>query len=211
MKNILSILLVSMILFGCSNRKTENRETKKRIMSELTILKGLVYNEGELYTGEVWDEYNSNIWDKIDPLHFPTFDGLSPKITIGYNGYYKDGKRHGNWEYFDQNMMNTENPDGFVRYKETYKEGIIEEVLVWDIIGEKIRKERYKNRKRHGKWEHYLSDKDWITINYIDGLESNIKLFIDGEEESFSDVIIGGEPFNQYINNIKTLEGKSIL
>ena len=206
MKNILSILLVSIIVFGCSDTKTENRETKKRIMSELTILNGLVYNEGELYTGEVWDKYNSKIWDKIDPSHSSMFEGFSPTITIGYNGSYKDGKRHGNWEYYDQNMMNTENPDRFVRYKETYKEGIIEEVLVWDIMGE-----RYKNGKRHGNWEYYFSDKEWITINYTDGLESYRKLFINGEEESFQDIIIGNESLNRVFKNIKVLEGKSIL
>jgi antitoxin component YwqK of YwqJK toxin-antitoxin module len=182
MKKILSILLISMILFGCSDRKIE-----KRIMSELTLLNGLVYNEGELYTGEVWDKYNVKIWDKMNPSIWPDFDGLrNLTIPIGYNGYYKEGKRHGDWEYYYPNVRKAfvEFADsiqiqstrpiksaGFVRYKETYKNGLIVEVLVFNHLEEKVRKEKYENGKRHGIWEYYISidEKDRLEVNYKNG------------------------------------------
>jgi len=249
MRNILSILLISVVLFSCSD--------KKIITSELTNANGLVYNEDGLYTGKVWDIYNHKIWEKIDPWSgiggWDITKEMNGTVTIGYTGYYKGGKKSGNWKFYYPDYTNIRKAfgefeeidksiaapisksGGFVRYQETYKEGIIIEVLVFNHLGEKVRKEKYENGKRHGIWEYYISGSEIFQINYkngevvvweglvgLDGYPDKngiftripeIKLFINGKETSTSDILIGGESVRSYDfdQNIKVLEGKSIL
>ena len=74
MRNILSILLIYVVLFSCSD--------KKIITSELTNANGLVYNEDGLYTGKVWDVYNHKIWDKIDSWLIPGINIAKFKTMI---------------------------------------------------------------------------------------------------------------------------------
>ena len=249
MRNILSILLISVVLFSCSD--------KKIITSELTNANGLVYNEDGLYTGKVWDIYNHKIWEKIDPWSgiggWDITKEMNGTVTIGYTGYYKVGKKSGNWKFYYPDYTNIRKAfgefeeidksiaapisksGGFVRYQETYKEGIIIEVLVFNHLGEKVRKEKYENGRRHGIWEYYISGSEIFQINYkngevvvweglvgLDGYPDKngiftripeIKLFINGKETSTSDILIGGESIRSYDfdQNIKVLEGKSIL
>jgi len=55
MRSILSILLISVILFSCSN---ENKR-KRILMDEITIKNKLFYNEDGLYSGIIFDLFEN--------------------------------------------------------------------------------------------------------------------------------------------------------
>ncbi len=111
MKNLLSILLVSIILMGCS----ENRV----LVEELTNKGGLLYYEGDLYDGVGFNVYPDGqlAWEgnfkdgKQDGLHRLWYKNGQLK----FEGNFKDGKKDGLWRWWSE--------DGQLKWEQNWKDG----------------------------------------------------------------------------------------
>jgi len=181
MKNILSILLVSMILFGCG----ENRVLIDELMNKGTDTNPILYYESKLFNGTGYDIY--------------------PSGQLKYEGNYKDGKKHGlsksyhppeqpwddedvftddsghvHWsgpateDDLEENLQDY--PKGQLEYEGNYKEGKEEGVhKQWHQDGQLYSEGNYKEGKQEGLWEWwYQNGSIWREENYKDGKKEGL-------------------------------------
>ena len=133
MKNILSILLISVLLIGCS----ENRVLTDELTNKGTEVSPLMYYEGKLFSGIGFDVYpngqlyreanfkngkadgSQKIWFENGQLYKGFYikegelDGLYKEYNYEGKLYrqknYKDGKEEGLWEkYYDNGQLKVE-------------------------------------------------------------------------------------------------------
>ena len=105
MKKILLILLVSVLLIGCSNNEPQNTELKK-IFTKRVLIDELT-NKGTKYSQLMY--YESGLFNGIG---FDVFtDG-----SLKEGGNYKDGEKDGLREDWYSN--------GQIKYEWNYKDGV---------------------------------------------------------------------------------------
>ena len=95
MKNLLSILLVSIILMGCSDYRPENGVLHDELTNKGSEDSPLMYSADGLFTGVGFDVY--------------------PDGQLKSQENYKDGERDGLWKRWYE--------DGQIEYEENYKDG----------------------------------------------------------------------------------------
>tara|TARA_B100000902_G_scaffold332536_1_gene330535 strand:+ start:92 stop:724 length:633 start_codon:yes stop_codon:yes gene_type:complete len=160
MKNLLSILLISVILFSCS---------EKRIFNEELILRndGLVYYESELFSGiSIINRWNETLEKEISYKN-----GLKHGPA---KGYFLDGSLHYEWNYvkgkyriqgIHREWWGTDDGKGqcCLRFEGNYENGYREGLWKWWYQNGQLMEEgKYAHRNgmgnREGLWKEYYKD-----------------------------------------------------
>ncbi len=154
-QNITSIVfIIGLLLFSC-NQKNENNPKKEieEFMIKTEYQKSQKDSLGIYYIKEPSDSmYTGNIEDKY------------PNGVVKYKGFYRFGKRHGEWLYFYPNgnlwseckynrgkmngKTNTYHPNGKLFYSGFYKDDKKDSIWIYyDSTGKQLYKELYKENK----------------------------------------------------------------
>ena len=164
MKKLLSVLLVSVLLIGCSEDRVFDFELINKGTKDIPI----EYYEGKLYNGIVYGAWINK--------------------QVNWKGNYKDGKRDGlyiEWDEYGKVREEINFKDGVVDGLSTfwdYSGKVIEEANFkdgkcingvkreWDSNGYPKRYTQYINGKKDGLDITYHSNrKKMFEINYYDG------------------------------------------
>ncbi len=119
MKNILSILLVSIILMGCSDYRPENGVLFDELTNKGSGEAPLMYYEDSLFTGVGFDVHTDGQIGYEVNYKDGKQDGLARRWhengQLEQEGAWKDGELDGLWKYWDEN--------GQLETEENYKDG----------------------------------------------------------------------------------------
>ena len=131
MKNILSILLISIIIFGCN---------EKRILIDELTDKGtdkspLIYSESSIFNGIGYDIYTNGQLKREaitykDGKYATFFKHYYENGQLKRVGNYKDEELDGLWKHYYEN--------GQLNILVNYKDGIFINSKCWDKEGTKI-------------------------------------------------------------------------
>ena len=153
MKKIILILSVlALLVSGYASVKTNDTETTAKTeetsdfieYDKLKKKSGIYYLNNVPFTGKAKkvDETSDETWEMKDGKFHGKYFGDEPNGSV--TGYYKDGKKHGEWEEFHEPY------DTYNKKIETYKEG-----------------------KKHGEWKYFRVEQRWINdeeLKFIDHL-----------------------------------------
>lgn len=139
MKVKVLLIVSTCILFSCNNRnqeKTKDDEVKEFIINEKTnsekeIISYYIKEPSDsMYTGSVEEKY--------------------PNGIVKYKGFYRFGKRHGEWVYFY--------PNGNLWSESVYNRGKMNgQSKVYYSNGKLFYSAFYKNDKKDSIWTYYDS------------------------------------------------------
>lgn len=157
-KNIIYFLFILTILFvlSCSSDKNKNE------LNNMLIKEDSATNDVKMNTKET-DEINEYlIKPPSDSSYTGSVEEKYPNGIVKYKGFYRFGKRHGEWLYFFSNgnlwsecvynrgQINGYNrvyyPNGKLYYSSFYKNGIKDSIWTYyDSTGKEMAQELYKN------------------------------------------------------------------
>tara|TARA_B100000795_G_C22601509_1_gene361465 strand:- start:66 stop:593 length:528 start_codon:yes stop_codon:yes gene_type:complete len=163
MKKILSVLLVSIILFGCS----EDRVLSDELTNKGSSRYPLKYYEGELFNGIEFDVYGNGELGKEMKVKDGKLNGDFK--TWGRNGQLRqEGKYHDNkFEGLIKEWYSNGELESEINYKNGEKEGKGKE---WYDNGQLNEEWSYKDGLQDGEYNYWTkSGKLFQTSNYKDG------------------------------------------
>ena len=186
MKKILSILLVSVILFSCSDSEiryhidetTSPTDTLTFLKLDMTPLNGMVYCEfgdNGFYINGKRDGEHKRWYDNGQLRDLGNYDN---GIFVNYKGWFENGNQYIHnvpikdsisevMEWYESGQLKTKyNKNGWVKegeYKEWYENGNVRLIS------------NYKNNKLDGFYKYSFDESgDYITFNYKNDIKDGI-------------------------------------
>ena len=119
MKNLLSIILVSIILMGCGDYRPENGVLYDELTNKGSEDSPLMYSADGLYTGVGFDVYPDGQLKEEGAFKDGSKDGLwkvwYENGQLKFEGNYKDDKEDGLWRWGHE--------DGQIQAEQNWKDG----------------------------------------------------------------------------------------